>query len=632
VFAVYLEHGEVLAGGLAMFPSQRPRLIARILAVAALSPIQVFSADTPDAIIVTATRTEQSLDDSLASVTLITRQDIERLQVNSLQALLAGQAGISVDNNGGLGKATSVFMRGTEADHVLVLIDGVRIGSTTLGGASFQDLPIEQIDHIEIVRGPRSALYGSEAIGGVIQIFTRRGGGHFQPELSLSSGSFGTRRAAVALKGGEARLWWSADGSTLTTDGINSCLGLGVPPFGGCFTYEPDRDAYRNHAGALRVGYQITSALSVEANGLRAQGHNEFDGSFVDNDDYLQQVWSARTRWAPSAAWHLSAQLGRATDNSTNFKASAFKSQFDTRRDSASLQSDYVWREGRSITMGIDWSDDHADSTVVYLVDRRRTLGTFAEYQASLGSQDVLIGIRHDNNAQYGGKTTGSLGWGLHFAKGWRVSATAGTAFKAPTFNELYYPLFGNPALRPESSTNFELGLRYVDSAFSASLALYQDRISDLIGFDASFAPANIDRTQIRGLEAILDTRWYATDFKLSLSALDPVNRSEGALNGNILPRRARQTARLDLNRDLGSLRLGMVVNSAGARFDDLANTRPLGGYTVMDVQAEWHTGSGWRLQFRGGNVFDRQYQTASYYPQLGRDLSLTLRYQPSAH
>lgn len=621
-----------------MFASHPPRFAARIV-------ILVFSlyfcffgparAATEDAalptVVVTATRTEGRLEDTLASVTLLTRTDIERLQVNSLQALLTGQAGIDIANNGGLGKATSVFVRGTSADHVLVLVDGVRIGSTTLGSASFQDLPIEQIDHIEIVRGPRSALYGSEALGGVIQIFTRRGGGELRSEAKISTGSNGTHRAALALSGGGERAWWSANASTLETTGINSCLGLGVPPFGGCFTDEPDRDGYRNLGGALRAGYQITPALSVEAHGLRAQGRTEFDGSFVNSADFLQQVLGARARWSPRVDWHFSAQVGRATDNSTNFLESVSQSRFDTHRDSASFQSDFAWGAGRTLSLGIDWVDDHVDSTVAYDVDSRRTLATFAEYQARIGSNDLLLGIRRDDNAQFGAKTTGNIGWGIRLGQDWRLLATAGTGFKAPTFNELYFPFFGNPALRPETSQSVELGLRYVRPKLSAALALYQNRIDDLIGFDASFTPVNIDQTRIRGVELTVDARWHATDIKLALSALDPVNRSVGLLRGNVLPRRTRQSVRLDLGRDFGLLRLGMVVNAAGARFDDLANTRPLGGYSVVDIQAEWRLGSAWRMQFRAGNFFDREYQTAVYYPQLGRDFSLALRYAPDA-
>lgn len=620
-----------------MFASHLSRFAARIAVLVfslnfhSIDPARAATDDDAlPTVVVTATRTEERLEDTLASVTLLTRTDIERLQVNSLQALLMGQAGVDIDNNGGLGKATSVFMRGTEADHVLVLVDGIRIGSTTLGSASFQDLPIEQIDHIEIVRGPHSALYGSEALGGVIQIFTRRGGGELRSEAKISTGSYDTHRAALALSGGGKRAWWSANASTLETTGINSCLGLGVPPFGGCFTDEPDRDGYRNLAGALRAGYQITPALSIEAHGLRAQGRTEFDGSFVNNADYLQQVLGTRARWSLSADWQLSAQAGRATDNSTNFLESDSQSRFDTHRDSASLQSDFAWGTGGTLSLGIDWVDDHVDSTVAYDVESRRTLGTFAEYQARIGANDLLLGIRHDDNAQFGGKTTGNVGWGIRFHRDWRLLATAGTGFKAPTFNELYFPFFGNPALRPETSQSVELGLRYVRPKLSASLALYQNRIDDLIGFDASFAPVNIDQARIRGLELTVDTRWHATDIKLAVSALDPVNRSVGSFRGDVLPRRARQMARLDLGRDFGPLRLGMVVNAAGPRYDDLANTRRLAGYTVVDLQAGWRLGSAWRMQLRAGNIFDREYQTAEYYPQLGRDLSLALRYAPA--
>jgi vitamin B12 transporter len=608
----------------------RITVLTLLLSSLPLWAASLASEDKLSTVVVTATRTEQPLEESLVSLTVLTRQDIERLQVNSLQALLAGQAGINIVNSGGLGKVTSVFLRGTEADHVLVLIDGVRIGSPTSGSAALQDLPIEQIDHIEIARGPLSALYGSEALGGVIQIFTRRGGGELKSQASLGAGSFGTSRASLGLSGGGQRAWWNADFSSLESEGINACLGLGVPPYGGCFTDEPDRDGYRKKSGALRAGVALTPTLALEAFALRAQGRTEYDGSFGNIADFLQQALGASARWSPSAAWQIAAQVGRATDNASNFQEVVAQDRFNTHRDTLSVQSDYAWGGGRHLTFGIDRTADRVDSTVLYDIDSRHTVGAFAQLQARLGAHDLVFGLRQDDNSDFGNKTTGNVGWGLRVNDAWRVTARAGTGFKAPSFNELYYPFFGNPNLRPETSKSVELGLRYVHSTVRGSLSLFENRIDDLIGFNDFFETVNIDRTRIRGAELTLDTRWRSADIKLALTALDPINRSEGALKGNALPRRARQTARLDLTREIGPVQIGMVVNASGARFDNLANTQRLAAYTTVDLQGSVRIGRDWRAELRAGNVFDHAYQTAAYYPQFGRDLFASLRYAPT--
>ena len=218
------------------------------LAIALALPATAFAAADAtdlDKIVVTGTRTEVPLQDSLLPVQVIDREEIQRSQASSLQDLLKGRAGIGFSNQGGLGKLTTLNIRGTESDHVLVLVDGIRIGSATAGLAMFQDLPIEQIERVEIVRGPRSSLYGSEAIGGVIQIFTVRGGHGLQKNLRLGGGSNNLREASAGFGYRGDRGWVGAQAAYQETDGINACRGSGTL-FQGCFTDEPDDDGYRN--------------------------------------------------------------------------------------------------------------------------------------------------------------------------------------------------------------------------------------------------------------------------------------------------------------------------------------------------------------------------------------------------
>ncbi|HHM06180.1 MAG TPA: TonB-dependent vitamin B12 receptor [Gammaproteobacteria bacterium] len=583
-----------------------------------------------DPIIVTATRTAQTADEALSSVTVVTRKEIGRQQAQSVPDLLRGVPGVSVANNGGPGKATSVFLRGTESDHVLVLIDGVKTGSASLGTAALQDIPVEQIERIEIVRGPRSSLYGSEAIGGVIQIFTRKGGGALRPFFSIGGGRYQTYSASAGVSGGSERGWFSVGASGIDTGGFNACNGKPSPDGAGCFTTEPDKDGYRNLAGALRAGYRFDNGLEMDVHALHAVGDNEFDGGFVNESEFTQQVLGGTLRFSPGDIWQATLAVGRSRDESDNFKDGAFQSRFESERYTLSFQNDISIAAAHLLTVGADYQDDRIDGTTAYAVTSRDNSGLFTQYQGSFGAHDVQLSLRRDNNEQFGNRNTGSAAWGYALGEGLRLTVAYGTAFKAPTFNELYFPGFGNPKLRPEASRSVEFGLRGEPAWGRWSLNAYETRVDDLIAYDASlFAPNNIDQARIRGLEAVLGTRLGNWDLNANLTLLDPENRSGGANDGNVLPRRARRFLRLDADRGFARYRLGATLLAAGRRYDDLANTRSLGGYATVDLRAEYALTGNWRVQARLENLLDKDYETAAYFNQPGRSLYLTLRYQP---
>ena len=582
-----------------------------------------------DPFIITATRTAQTADETLASVTVITRNDIERQQARSVQDLLRGVPGINITNNGGPGKATSVFLRGTESDHVLVLIDGVKVGSATLGTTAFQHIPIEQIERIEIVRGPRSSLYGSEAIGGVIQIFTRKGGGPLRPFFSIGGGSYRTYNASAGVSGGGERAWFSLSASGIDTEGFNACDGKPSPGGAGCFTTEPDKDGYHNLSGSLRAGYRFENGLEVDAHALRATGDTEFDGGFVNESESVQQVLGGTIRFSPSDSWQLTLVAGRSRDESDNFKDGTFQSRFDTERDTISVQNDLFIADSHLLTLGVDYQDDRVDSTTAFAVSSRDNKGLFAQYQHAFAAHKLQLSLRRDDNEQFGNRTTGGAAWAYALAKDLRLTASYGTAFKEPTFNELYFPGFGNPNLHPEESRSFELSLGGKASWGHWSLNAYETHIDDLIAFDASiFAPANIDQVRIRGLETILTTQIKGWNLNTNLTLLDPENRSSGANNGNVLPRRAEQSFQFDADRRFGQYGFGATLHAEDKRYDDLANTRKLGGYSTVDLRAEYTLTRDWQLQARVVNLLDKHYETAAFFNQPGRSLFVTLRYQ----
>ena len=597
----------------------------------------VFAADSDyiaigefEPMVVTATRTAETADETLASVTVITRRDIERQQARSIQDVLRGVPGISIANNGGPGKNTSLFLRGTESDHVLVLIDGVKTGSATSGTTPFQYIPIDQVERIEIVRGPRSSLYGSEAIGGVIQIFTRKGGGVFKPSFSVGGGSYNTYNVSAGISGGGDRGWFNVNVSTVDTAGFNACNGKPLPDGAGCFTTEPDKDGYNNLSGSLRGGYRFENGIEVDAYALRSENDTDYDGSFVNESDAVEQILGVTFRYSLLDSWRLALTGGRSQDDSKNYKDGLFKSRFNTERDTVSLQNDITVAKDHLLTLGADYQDDRIDSTTPYAVTSRNNKGLFFQYLGMIGAHEIQASLREDDNEQFDKRTTGGLAWGYPLSGKLRLTASYGTAFKAPTFNELYWPGYGNPDLRPEESRSLEVGLKGTSRGSNWSFNIYETHVDDLIAYDAAtFAPGNVDEVYIRGLEAAVTAQVAGWTLATNLTLLKPENRSAGSNKGNILPRRAEQSLRFDADRSFGRYSLGATFLAEGRRYDELANTRRLDSYATVDLRAGYRVSERWLLQGRIENLFDEQYETAAFYNQPDRSLFVTVRYQP---
>jgi vitamin B12 transporter len=617
-------------------PPLRTLTTALALCVPALAFAQSTDASDLDHIIVTGTRTAVTVDQSLAAVEVIDRDDIERSQAHSLPQLLRGRAGINLVNQGGLGKLTTLFLRGTESDHTLILVDGVRIGSSTSGLVALQDIPIDSIDRIEIVRGPRSSLYGSEAIGGVIQIFTRRTTHGIAPHLRIGAGSHGLREGSAGLDIANARGWFGVDGTAQHDDGINVCRGIGAPAYAGCGddTPDPDRDGYHRTSLSLHGGFNATDALTLEANALRGEAHNAYDSNpdfgLPDNSDTVQQIVGGKLRYVATRNVTLQLTAGRNIDASDDFLGDVFTDRFDSRRDSAALQGDIALGAGQLLTLGYDWLRDHASGTPFAGLDpSRANRAGFAQYQGHLGRSDLQAAVRHDDNAQFGGHDTGSIAWGIDATHGLRFTTSAGSAFKAPTFNELYYPYYGNAALRPETSRSIEAGVAQHQAAWHWQFNLYQTRIEDLITYDpVLFAANNLDSARLRGAELTAGATIRGWDMTMQASLLDPRNRSSANFD-KLLPRRARQTARLDLDRAFGAWRIGGSWIAEGGRWDDVANTLHVGGYATLDLHAQIALAQDWAVQGEIRNVFDRTYETAAYYNQPGREFGISLRWRP---
>jgi vitamin B12 transporter len=597
------------------------RLVVLSAATAAWLSPTLLSAETQiqDPVVVTATRTARTADETLASVTVITRKDIERSQAKNAAELLAGETGLDVAVNGGYGKSTSVFLRGTNSDHVLVLIDGIKIGSATLGTAAWQHLPLDQIERIEIVRGPRSSLYGSEAIGGVVQIFTRQPTEKFQGQAEAGYGTYGTSNLSAGISGTDGNTRYHFTAGYFDTDGIDAKTASAGN--------EGDRDGYRNESYSARLTHRLAGGTEVELHTLRAQGLTAFDGTTENQTAFLQDVVSARLNFAPTNDWNVKLQAGTSRDYTDNLKNGGFRSTFNTLRHVASWQNDLTLAKDQLLTLGADYQDDRVGSTTAYTRTERANTGVFLQHQAKLGDHDVLAGLRRDDNEQFGTHDTGNLAWGYALSPRLRTRLSYGTAFKAPTFNQLFFPGFGSASLRPERSKTHEAGLHGRQDWGNWNISAFQTKVENLIAtvtVGGVSTAQNVDKAHIKGLETEVSTKFADWETRAAVTFLDPRN----ATTDKLLPRRARRSLKLTAEKPDGKWRYGATLLAQDHRYDNTSNTTRVGGYGIVNLHTQYALSKQWRVRANLDNAFDKDYETVSTFKSPGRTVFVSLGYR----
>ncbi len=597
-------YARVSAGTKTMHKSIRHKA-ASVLAVISLfhSTIIIASAEetTSSPIIVTATRTAQTADETLASVTVIERKAIEQSQANSVVELIQSRTvGVDLARNGGLGTNTSLLLRGTNSNHVLVLIDGVRVNSAIDGGFKWANLPLEQIERIEIVRGPRSTLYGSDAIGGVVQIFTRHDEGF---HASISGGSYKTWRTDLGTGGRMGAGRYHLNAGYLESGGFSA-----AKP--GTFGFEPDDDGYTNTNLGAGVSYPLGGNGNVSLNLLHSDGEVETDaGSSTQRND----SGNLSLDWSTSERWQQTLNLGRAEDHYET--DSGYKTH--SRRDSISWQHDLQLSDSNLITVGADYVAENGESEGSY--DEYTYNGAlFAQYQWSGERLDLLLGARGDEHSGFDRHNTGNITLGGKLGDG-RLYLSYGSAFKAPTFLQRYYPGYGNPALEPEESDTAELGYRLG----SLQVSLFETHVDNLIEFTFPDGYSNVSRAHIRGAELEYGHRighWQ-------LNSGVTLQKAEDEESGEALLRRAEKKLFFTAGGPVTDrTNLGIEVNYTGPRMDrgDLELT----SYTLLNLTGEYHLAKQWSLKGRIENLLDEEYELASGYNTPGASAYLTLSYQ----
>ena len=575
-------------------------------------------------VVVTATRTAQTVDASLAPVSVIDREEIEALQPVTVSDILRTVPGLSVSNTGGLGQPSAVFLRGAEFDHVLVLIDGVKVGSATLGSTAFQFLDPDQIERIEVVRGPRSSLYGPDAVGGVIQIFTRDPAKAPRASAFATGGTDDYSKFGARISAAQNATSFSVSVNQEKSSGYDVCKGSSTA---GCFTFEDDLDGYENLSLQTSLAGRLNDRSAFSVSYLASDGENEFDGSYSNETDFFLDVLGANLDFTATDDVAMKFSAGQSRDQQNMFKDGKPGDRFDSTRTSLSWQNDVSVMLQNLVTVGVDFLNDKISSTTAYTEDSRDNIGAFGQFIGSVSVVDIQAALRYDDNEQFGDSLTGDASIGYDLSSSARITAQYGTAFKAPTFNELYYPGFGNSNLNPEESATLEAGYRWQDPKSLFTANVFSSDVDNLIAYDAATsAPGNVNAATIQGLEFQLDTVMDTWKIGGALTLLS-AEQEGGTYDGKELPRRPGEFLELRLDRSLASGSAGVSVFSAGSTYDDLANTRVIKSYTTIDLRGAYHLNENWRLVGKVGNLTDEDYEHASYYRQAGREFFVGIKW-----
>jgi len=588
-----------------------------------LSPISQVLAETETLapLIVTANRTAQTIDQSLSSVTLITREEIERLQPASITDLLRSRAGIDITSSGSFGKQTSLFSRGTNSNHTLLLVDGVRMGSAN-GGAAWQHLPPSEIERIEIVRGPRTSLYGSDAVGGVIQVFTRRGvTGEPKVNAFVGGGSFNTNKVGASVAGGTDKFLYSLGVGRFETDGID-------------VRKDGDKDGYESLSVSSNLEYRLSKATSFQLSLLHSFGESEYDSRTPPIRDYEEFSQTAiRAAWIQKIASNWASEFSLAQGREEKEAYDGYDAYFNTRKDQLAWVNK-LQLGIHELQLGIDATKDNVDGSTQYLEDSRNNLGVFAQVHVPYGNLTGDASVRYDDNEQFGGKTTGQLALGYWLASDLNLRSSAGTAFVVPSFDNLYMPsssFYGttyesNPDLKPETSISYELGLNYSPGNFYFDAAYFYTEIKDLI-VSAEYKPnfmmtKNLNEARIQGLEVETGIKFEGWKLNVAASLLRPEDRE----TGDDLLKRARQKLRADLDHKWQDFALGMSIIRRGKSYD-FGNTE-VDAVVLVDLRASWEFYPSVTLRTSVQNLQDQEYSYTSGYPEAGRAAYLTLEYK----
>ncbi|MDX8393560.1 MAG: TonB-dependent receptor [Mariprofundales bacterium] len=585
-------------------------------------------------IIVTATRISSPLANNTSDVTIIDSETLQNMQAVTVADALRAVVGVDVIASGGAGALSSVFLRGANSGHSLVLIDGVRVGSATTGSFDWAHLATIDVERIEIVRGAQSSLYGADAIGGVIQIFTKKGGnadGKTHASAQLEAGTYASKSANVHLRAGSAdSVNYNISASSMRTTGISAAAN-GTEP-----------DSYRNTTLSGNIGIPI-GAGNVALLARHARGVTSIDGFspptfqfgdvLGDTNSTTQRVFSAKIDYPIFDLMNTTLQLSKSSDELRI--AGSFNGDFRTDMNLFTWQNN-IDLDNISLLFGLDYHSDKARSASLnHRINQQAGFTAIAWHSDLL---DINAAMRHDKNSVTTNKTTYKLGLGLRPLDDMIITANYGTGFKMPSINDLYFPadMFssGNLNLLPETSRSWDIGLEYNsgwnENDVQLKAVYFNQDLQQLIQWQPinplSFVwmPQNIANANTRGweLSTKLDAgHGYAQITWTYLLAHDLANNMR-------LPRRAKERGSILLGAWLGDVLLEVQTDIVGSRFSDAANTKAMRGYHKTALRLNYTMNEHFTWHARVENIENRNYEEVSGYGTLGRTINIGIGLQ----
>lgn len=585
-----------------------------------------------DEIVVTATRTPTKISNTIAQTRVVDNEELRRYQGQTALEVLQRQPGISHYSNGGMGSVSKVYMRGYEGKQILVLIDGIRYSSLSAGGATLSLLPADQIERIEILYGASgSSIYGADAMGGVIQIFTK-GSNVEKSNFSITAGVGSNDQYTY----GAAAQFANNEGTTLSlsashneTNGFNSKLPS-------AYGFNKDDDGYESDNFSIALNQRINDQWSTGVSALYSKSTIEFDNG-ATRDDYSDQENGAAQafvdwRYLPGSSVKL--QYGHSIDKLDN----KFGDIFDTKQDQINLIGKHRLPVGQAI-YGLEYLDQSLDTTASgYNIEDRDVKSAFLGYLLANNQFDVQANIRFDDNSQHGDQTTYNLGGAYNFNPSLRIGANYAKGFRAPDFNELYYPGSGNPRLNAETSDNYEAFIEYDTLLQSTRLTGYHNKVDDLINFNALYdsngkyiggSYENIEQTKTKGVSLTSD--WVINNYLLggSYDYQQAKDDSSKANDGNFLAIRPEHKGLVYVGYRLPSLDIRAEYQYVDDYYSGTDNTdaQRVDSYGLLNISGNYQLTDNLTMTARLNNITNKQYITLPGYNTDGTNFLTSLTY-----
>lgn len=596
-------------------------LAAGLLPWAAFAHAESTTPSIDDTMVVTASGYEQPIKDVIAPISIVTRADIDAIQANSLTEVLQRLPGVQVSSNGSYGQLSRIYVRGS--DNVLVLMNGVRIGSATAGFVNLGQLPLTGIERIEFVRGSRAAVYGADASAGVINIITTASPSNYGGEVKAGIGSDGYYQVAGSAANAVGEKSWAKVAANLeAADGYSVKKGE-----------DPDDDGFKNKDVLLEFGHAFNDNLSALVNGYYHSGFVEYDSSYGSDE-------------TDNVVYNVSGQLDYRNDKlastfilATNrdqgeSKGAALGSTIVTERDYVNWRSSYAFATGYLLGAGLEYSKDNVgDSHLMsgngrYDKTSRDNKAVYMTLSRDVDALQLEASLRYDDNEQFGDKTTWQLGAGWWITDALRITANSGTGFKVPTYNQLYWPdsPSSNPNLEPEETQDYEVALEGYYTFADWRLAVFRSDITNRISCQSASSICGNDNVRIEGIELTSQFETGPLSHTVTLELLDPKDLD----TNQQLARIAEKNAKWDVSYFADSWQVTASYLYQGERNEYLygGGTHQMHGYSVFDLAASYDVSEAVTVSGRIANLFDEDYELAKDYITPERSFYATVSYQ----